>query len=46
VATGATLDDARARVYAAVERIDLPGSHHRGDIAAAAAAGRIATAAL
>jgi phosphoribosylamine--glycine ligase len=46
VATGAALDDARARVYAAVERIDLPGSHYRGDIAAAAAAGRITTAAL
>lgn len=41
VATGSTLDDARARVYAAVERIDLPGSHHRTDIAAAAAAGRV-----
>jgi phosphoribosylamine--glycine ligase len=42
VATGATLDDARDRVYAAVERIDLPGSQHRTDIAAAAAAGRVA----
>jgi phosphoribosylamine--glycine ligase len=37
VGTGRTLDDARRRVYTAVERIDLPGSHHRGDIAAAAA---------
>lgn len=41
VATGKTLDDARARVYAAVDRIDLPGSHHRTDIAAAAASGAL-----
>jgi phosphoribosylamine--glycine ligase len=38
VATGKSLDAARKRVYAAVERIDLPGSHFRTDIAAAAAA--------
>jgi phosphoribosylamine--glycine ligase len=46
VATGPTLDDARARVYAAVERIELPGSHHRTDIAAAAAAGTLAASAV
>lgn len=39
VGTGADLDAARAAAYAAVDRIDLPGSHHRGDIAALAAAG-------
>ena len=33
VATGATLAQARERVYAAVAGIELPGSHHRSDIA-------------
>ena len=33
VATGATLAQARERVYAAVDAIELPGSHHRTDIA-------------
>ncbi|HET9656887.1 MAG TPA: phosphoribosylamine--glycine ligase [Kineosporiaceae bacterium] len=37
VATGADLTAARERVYAAVDRIELDGSHHRTDIAAAAA---------
>ena len=34
VGTGATLADARGAAYAAVDRIDLRGSHHRRDIAA------------
>ena len=42
VATGADLDRARERVYAAVERIRLRGSHHRRDIGLAAAQGRVA----
>ncbi len=42
VATGADLDRARERVYAAVGRIRLRGSHHRRDIALAAAQGRVA----
>jgi phosphoribosylamine--glycine ligase len=46
VATGKTLRDARLRVYAATERIDLRGSHHRTDIAAAAAAGTLPLPAL
>jgi len=33
-ATGATIAEARQRVYAAVERIRWPGKHHRTDIAA------------
>ena len=37
VGRGATLAEARARAYAAVALIDLPGSHHRSDIAARAA---------
>jgi phosphoribosylamine--glycine ligase len=37
VGTGADLAAARSSAYAAVDRIDLPGSHHRTDIAAAAA---------
>lgn len=37
-ATGASLAQARERAYAAVDRITLDGSHHRRDIAAAAAA--------
>ena len=38
VGTGATLADARATAYEALDRIGLPGSHHRNDIALAAAA--------
>ncbi len=41
VATGETLALARARVYAAVERIDVEGSHYRRDIALAAERGEI-----
>ena len=41
-AVGATLDEARARAYAGVDLIALAGSHHRRDIAAAAAAGLVA----
>ena len=37
-AVGTDLDEARSRAYAAVDLIELPGSHHRRDIAAAAAA--------
>ncbi len=35
-ATGATLAEARAAAYARVDAIDLPGGHHRNDIALAA----------
>jgi phosphoribosylamine--glycine ligase len=38
-ATGATIAEARARAYAAVEKISWPGMYHRTDIAAAAAGG-------
>ena len=38
VGRGTTLAQARARAYAAVERVAWPGMHHRTDIAAAAAA--------
>ncbi len=38
VGTGPDLAAARARAYAGVELIDLPGGHHRTDIAATAAA--------
>ena len=41
VATGATLAEARERVYAAVDGIDLPGSHHRTDIALRAERGEV-----
>jgi phosphoribosylamine--glycine ligase len=41
VAAGQTLDEARARAYAGVDRIDLPGSHHRTDIALKAARGEV-----
>jgi len=44
VARGADLAEARRRAYAAVERIVLPGSHHRTDIAARAAAGEVTLA--
>jgi len=37
-ATGSTLHEARERAYAAVDLITLEGSHHRRDIASAAAA--------
>lgn len=36
-ATGPDLTAAREAAYDLVRRVDLPGSHHRGDIAAAAA---------
>ncbi len=39
VGTGADLASARAAAYAAVDRIELSGSHHRSDIAERAAAG-------
>ena len=41
VATGDTLASARKRAYAAVAGIDLPGSHHRTDIALLAERGEI-----
>lgn len=41
VGLGADLAQARERAYAAVDRIDLPGSQHRTDIAAAAATGQV-----
>lgn len=41
VATGADLIQARERAYAGVDRIRLAGSHHRRDIALAAAEGQI-----
>ena len=41
VGRGATLSAARDAVYAGVAKIDLPGSHHRTDIAAKAIAGEI-----
>jgi len=37
VGVGDGLAGARAAAYAGVERIDLPGSHHRSDIALKAA---------
>ncbi len=41
VALGDDLDDARRRAYRAVDLIGLDGSHHRRDIARAAAAGLV-----
>ena len=41
VATGATLAQARQRVYEAVAGIELPGSHHRSDIALRAERGEV-----
>ena len=41
VATGATLAEARERVYAAVAGIGLRGSHHRTDIALRAERGEV-----
>jgi len=41
VATAATLAQARERVYAAVAGIELPGSHHRSDIALRAELGEV-----
>ena len=41
VATGDTLARARKRAYEAVGRIDLPGSHHRTDIALRAERGEV-----
>ena len=43
VAPGDDLTQARERVYAAIERIDLRGSQYRSDIALAAAQGRVRT---
>ncbi|MGQ0625967.1 MAG: phosphoribosylamine--glycine ligase [Sporichthyaceae bacterium] len=40
-ATGDDLATARARAYAGVDAIDLPGSHHRTDIALAAEHGAV-----
>jgi phosphoribosylamine--glycine ligase len=40
-AVGATLHEARERAYEGVSKINLAGSHHRSDIALAAADGRI-----
>ena len=41
VGLGTDLADARERAYAAVDVVDLPGSHHRSDIALAAELGEI-----
>ena len=41
VALGADLGEAREVAYAGVEKIDLPGSHHRSDIALKALRGEI-----
>ena len=41
VGLGSDLAEARERAYAAVDEIDLPGSHHRSDIALAAELGEI-----
>ena len=41
VGLGADLAEARERAYAAVDRIELKGSHHRSDIALAAELGEI-----
>jgi phosphoribosylamine--glycine ligase len=41
VATGATLAEARELVYAAVDVVELPGSHHRTDIALRAERGEV-----
>ncbi|WP_137122138.1 phosphoribosylamine--glycine ligase [Segeticoccus rhizosphaerae] len=44
VALGDDLEQARHRAYAAVDRIELDGSHHRTDIALAAQRGEVAVA--
>ena len=41
VGTGADLAKAREAAYAAVDRIELPGSHHRTDIARSAQLGEV-----
>ena len=41
VATGADLREARERAYAAVDHVELEGSHHRGDIALRASRGEV-----
>ncbi len=41
VATGSDLTSARRKAYELVDRVQLRGSHHRTDIAAAAAEGRV-----
>ena len=40
-ALGDTLEEARARAYAAVDRVHLEGSHHRRDIGLRAARGEV-----
>lgn len=40
-AIGADLNEARARAYEAVDRIEIEGSHHRSDIALAAVRGAV-----
>jgi len=42
IGRGATLEEARAKAYAELETIDLPGGHYRSDIGLAAVEGRIA----
>jgi phosphoribosylamine---glycine ligase len=46
VGTGADLDQARTRAYAALRRLTLDGGHYRSDIAAAAAGQSAATEAV
>ena len=41
VALGSDLAEAREKAYAAVDLVDLPGSHHRSDIALKALRGEI-----
>ena len=41
VARGADLHEARERAYAAVDHVELEGSHHRGDIALRASRGEV-----
>ena len=41
VGTGAGLAKAREAAYTAVDRIELPGSHHRTDIARSAQLGEV-----
>jgi phosphoribosylamine--glycine ligase len=41
VGTGADLGEAREEAYRRLERVHLPGSHHRTDIALKAARGQV-----
>ncbi|WP_168583164.1 phosphoribosylamine--glycine ligase [Gephyromycinifex aptenodytis] len=41
VGTGPSLEQARRAAYEIVAKIDIPGAHHRSDIALAAAEGRV-----